>query len=228
MKKLAAILLALILTLACTAALAETTDQPILFRGIPWGISYEELSGQVALTGLEESFVTLSTKYLIERNDDEDPYSGTYFTVYADYTDEGEDAIGDVAGYELCYARLFFARTLDGDGNVAKDEAHTALYGATYEVYAQPVDPAVEKTPSQALEDLRAKLTSLYGEPEITGKRSVWRGAEGTLLSLFPDGNSSNYIHIYYASETGDVLLDACLAAETAVEDAFAANTNGL
>ena len=230
MKKLA-LLLALVLALSCAAALAETaetTDQPILFRGIPWGISYEELNGQMTLPELAATSATRTIGNLLDGVEDE-AFAGRICSMYCQFNDtDGLDALfGDVGGYRLKFVTFYFALIPEEDGSIVQDGTHTALYAARYGL-TDPVDPNVQKTVDEGLEDLTAKLSSVYGEPDATGAYPRWRGAEGTMAFLGKSG-STDCKYITYASETGDALLQACLIAETtAAEDAFAANINGL
>ena len=229
-------LLALLLVLASAAALADAYDQPILFRGIPWGASYAELKEPMNLEDLESGINAAArfsyTTDAIIKTASSKTYENKKYSAVVGVSKDGIDAIGDVAGYELYKIFLYFAFVPDEDGSIVRDEEHTALYGAVYCTLG-PI--GVQKTQEQSFEDVKAKLSSLYGEPEMENTRPIWRGADGTMASLNKGARKSG-VDIRYATEAGDAMLEACLNAEIAAKEAakaakeaeFSAKTNGL
>ena len=247
MKRFITLLLILILASSCSLSFAESDARPILFRGIPWGISYHDLRKLTDLTALEtyepvsghSSTLTVASLIAgaaaIGDAADDKTYNGKYYVDVADYTGDAIRTIGDIAGYQLLDIHLYFARIPDDSGVVTQDEERTALFGAVYSLFGPPIDPDISKTNDEIKEDLTAKLSSLYGEPEVIDGDPTWHGPEGTLSSLRFNLNR-DYKYIIYASEAGDEWLKACLDAETAAEEAaqaakeaeFSSRTNGL
>ena len=230
------LLLALAFLLIGAATLADAYEKPILFRGIPWGTSYAELKGQMPLDDLESGIKqaendSLTVERIIKTASDR-TYENKKYSANIEVLKEGIDEIGEVAGYKLLGIRLYFAFVPDQDNSIVRDEEHTALYGAVYYTLG-PIE--VYKTQEESVEDVKAKLTSLYGEPEIVNTRPIWHGAEGTLASVNKSASNEG-VQIRYATEAGDAMLKACQdaeiaareAAQAAKEAAFSANTNGL
>lgn len=218
MKKFAALLLAMLLALGCAAALAEAYEEPILFRGIPWGSSYAEIAQEVELDDLyaQKGYGVADRLW---KGDSLDYDVGT--EGYASYT-----TFPKVAGYQASYVVLDFAMVPDEDGHLPMDEygevvpdpERTRLYAGIYFIYASDE--------YAAFEDLSNKLTSLYGDADMTMDGiSVWYGAEGTMVSVGKRSSSSGNIMIAYACADGDEWL---ADAQAALDRAFSEDTEGL
>ena len=218
LKKTTAILLALAMALCCCAAWAEDGAKPILFRGIPWGVSYTELSAQLSL-----STPTVKDNRYTAYFTDGETVAGdeTPFMMYSALKSAGLDAIGSVAGYRVDHVTLYFIRTADESGSIVKDQDHTAFCAAVY-ILGKPVSPNLSLTDRQIHEDLTAKLTGLYGEPDQSHINLVWHGAEGTLLAM----NENNTL--YYVCGNLDASIRALLEIEKAELEAFSTDTTGL
>ncbi len=134
-----------------------------------------------------------------------------------------------VAGYPVVETGIYFAYVPGENGIIDHDNPETALYYAYYSI--EPLDM------SAVYEDLKTKLTSLYGDPvdgkasDIGGKYETryisWFGSNDTVLSLVWNGNK--YIVIKYGWLGGNQLLknayDA-LVLEERITDTD--NVNGL
>ncbi|MBR6187052.1 MAG: hypothetical protein IKQ41_12440 [Clostridia bacterium] len=205
MKKIACLLLTLILLVSCCAAFAEETasgayEKPILFRGIPWGSTWEEAQKYLP-EGIEYSLSAICRMSRVDSymqfNDKlyNDEQLGRYY-----YASDSKKLNGmKVAGYALSGLYLYFAGTSDDSGYLAMDETHGALLYAEYRINAHNYD-AVFK-------DLLDKLTSLYGDADVTndkGTQYLWYGADGTMASLALRGD----ILIRYGFSGADALIE--------------------
>ena len=227
MKKITAVLLWLAFLLSCCVCTAEAGEaKPILFRGIPWGLSCVEVSEQLKLEkDLRIGNDTYTVSYFTDGETDK-AYKDKEYTLYTYIQKDEKEAIGEIAGYALYMGIIYFSRVLQADGSVGRGAENTVFYAARYEL-GSPVNPDIKKSVDQRREDLTAKLTSLYGEPDAGHANPVWHGAEGTLVALqYVPKNASFYIS--YVSESGDAMFKLLLDAENAREEAFSGNTDGL
>lgn len=199
MKRVVAVLLALVMV--CGAAIADE----ILFRGHPWGTNY-----QLVASELGEPFDWYEEKgHLIDWMNQEWDYGKepNCFRVYG-YPD-GESF--KVAGYNVSF--VTFAMLYSAEENVVlKELADTELFGAIYSL--------VVTDSNAAYEDLKTKLTSLYGEG-TEGKEkysddvfATWDGDNNTCVKL----TLSSYgdVTICYGNTNLEVIseLNAALTAE--------------
>lgn len=233
MKRIVSILAALLLACACLTAQAETAAQPVLFRGIPWGISYAELSRQVEMSYNPNWYETYTEKYFVE-GDQDDTYQGTDYTLHAYYTSEAVEAIDSVAGYSVYEISLAFAFLPGGDGFPARDTEHTALYSAEYYMRG-PV--GVSLTKDECWDDLNNKLTKLYGEPASeSSARVVWACADGAHVVHYKVASDLKGGCVRYVAPNCDALLQNLRDSETAAreaaenekKEAFSSETDGL
>lgn len=185
MKKTVSIFVAIVFGLLSFGTYAEQSQEPapILFRGIPWGANIP--TALASLDGI--SFSDPSTDYACTVDyymleDGEIKYTDHVCAkMYA-----RSRSISDmkVAGYELNGLNLLFAFTPDDSGMLPKDEEHTALAYADYEI--KPKDLQF------VMNDLLGKLTKTYGEPaghqtkgsSIAYDIYYWTGTDGTIVSL--------------------------------------------
>ncbi|MCD7846794.1 MAG: zinc-ribbon domain-containing protein [Oscillospiraceae bacterium] len=171
----------------------------ITFRDIPWGTSYadaKELLSDLDLWKLAgESYKIYSV---------EDITLGDYKEISFEKNDI--NIIGntwnshiDVAGYTTEDITLFFAY-VPVDGVLTKTEEDSALYGARYEFKPENL--------SEAADDLKEKLSSLYGEPDSTKTDSdiwgnkytyiTWTGKRNTEVVMKICDSSQCSLSFYY------------------------------
>lgn len=234
MKKLFA--LALMICLVCAIALSATAeskkDVSITFRGINWGIPVTQIDSKmpegVRLYAPEVSDGFRSVEYfLYDGNDD-------YYKGAVGYSVQARSSSLEnmkVAGYEVSSMYMYFACVPGSDGLPTGNQEDSAFYAAYYKLEPKDADAAYD--------DLVTKLTGLYGDvfatyeksPYISYKYTVWKGADGSMVSLekedYPSG--SHYIYIKYAAGNGEELLKNAYQALVLQESHDAAsNTDGL
>ena len=211
MKKITCLLLTLILLVPCLAVMAEAAEEPsteiyaepILFRGIPWGSTWEEAQ-KAFPEGIEfdvsgyKSFSS-AEKYMLYNS----------VSIYKDeilgslYKSTALNGL-KVAGYPLSEMLLYFLGTSDGNGNLITDETHSALVYAQYEFYFFKSASAR----NEAYTDLLGKLTALYGDIDVTqatGNGVLWYGADGTMVLLI---NINGSIVIRYGFSGADEMIE--------------------
>lgn len=231
MKKFLAVLLLIMVAFTSVQAFADE----ILFRNLPWDCSPADV---------KESF----GKYLYFR----DPMCAPLWSQWAhpglssaDYSDThagfrletGYPASGiTVAGYEIDEARIFFVYGITEDGQLDRSPDAGRLCGAYYSFRFEDVETAYE--------DLKAKLTNLYGEPEKENDTSIiWYGDNNTAVRMVWSNdktNDYNYVDIKYGktdieAEIPHIMeltaeqerLDA-IAEEEKVREENAENNDGL
>lgn len=223
-------LLIVLAMLVCTVLSACTTvdsmdnvdsaeRKPLLFRNTPWGAALSEAAGclpeGVQLWGSLEytSGQTVRDAMVGE------PYGSIDADVTAKCIFKKADgaAPATVAGYDIEYICLRFARTPDENGRITDDQENTALYWAQY--YLQP------KNVFEVYNDLAEKLTSIYGKPanaigpgssELEERATIWAGAEDTLLVLLEQRfrtTGEEKLYISYGTSKGDEWMDTAYRA---------------
>ncbi len=212
MKKTICLVLTLLLLVPCFAALAEAAEEPateiyakpILFRGIPWGSTWEEAQ-KAFPEGIEFDVsgykgFSSAEKYLLWNSN----------TIYSDeilgnrYITTALNGL-KVAGYPLSEIQLFFLGTSDGNGNLITDETHSALIYTQY--YFGPFKSKSAR--NEAFADLLDKLTALYGDIDVsrTDKSAyLWYGADGTMVSLI--NSSGTAFMIRYGFSGADEMIE--------------------
>ena len=211
MKKIAALLAAL-LALSCASALAEAYEEPILFRGIPWGTSYSQIAEKEVL---DQISVQAGLGIAYNMGYSKEPLG----------TDEGTEgyayfrgAFPNVAGYPINGILFKFAMTPDENGQLVEDGNCTALYTAYYLLKVDDKETV--------LKDLSNKLSMVYGDMDLeTDEGGVWYGADDTMVALRQVSWSSANIAIVYGCAKGD---DWLRAAQAVIDAEFAMNTEGL
>lgn len=172
------------------ATFAETHEvQPaggITFRGLPWGSTRVEVEAILGPASGSRSFV----------------YSG-FITIYTD--GRGLSTYyngGSVAGYAVPEITVDYVYPVL-DGRILRDDDLAVICSGRYVIEDVGDIHAV-------MEDLTAKLSSLYGSftQSIHGRR--WTDAEGNTITL-DHGDTSIYL-LYYPSYR-DALLEAATQA---------------
>ena len=210
MKRL--LCLVMVLLLVGSVALAgEEYSEEILFRSTPWGTSYTEADklfpeyGLYTMTGEMMKFYPTMELYT-------GSYSRDVSPEYHDINIIGESWNNefDVAGYKTSNVELMFAYTVI-DGVITHEESDSKMYGARYEF-----EPADAKA---VADDLTAKLSSLYGDIDETGRDDglfynyewwIWKGANNTAVALtYKDDKDSekDEVWISYFTYDGDKWL---------------------
>ena len=173
-------------------------DQEITFNGIPWGCTYEEFQKQKDLYFPYESFDTYgyTVDEILGYGAGDNYAEGTMAYI----SDSGTT---NVAGYDGVYATYYFANKYAE--NSLNSEKTTSFYGAVYE-FEEISDL------SGATEDLKNKLTSLYGECEDKSDVAqehyiyTWKGTNDTECVLYANGIWEN-LQIAYAWRGGEEIL---------------------
>ena len=204
----------------------QTQNAEIIFRGIPWGTNFENVqkalkAEDISITGMSgETWRKFPLREIIYGSPDDfklekniNIWTITWGT------------LPKVAGFQLENLKCYFS-FLPVDGILTRKYQDSALYAAEYEIMSKD---------SEALfEDLKAKLTSLYGDvdaEELVAPRfslyviaehyAFWDGINDTRLILKWVENEAeapwdDSVYIIYIWNNGDNLLRA--ASEAALQ----------
>lgn len=204
---------ALATSLFVTTPVFAETDKEILFRDVPWGVSFDETCKLLpefdfygnAMEGLHAATANDVLKGQIYGSyNSRDSYDGSICFCAMSFPDSGVD----IAGYPLLSMYLFY--TYSTENGLSLSDNNTILYGATYE-FEEPQDL------DSMYSDLVSKLSEVYGEPDdsydladpiMKGTYTCWNGADDTAVAIQSydcDGQASVYIS--YAWFEGDELL---------------------
>lgn len=227
MKKcVVAILIVSSLLLNLAYALAEY-DKPILFRNVPWGATYNEV-----IATFPDSMTMQQLKF-------KDWYTSLDEVMYHGYSEIIPDASSvvcyaepklygtwgqsleplkdvKVAGYELENLELYFT-FIPQNGEVVRAKPYTSLIYAVYEIKTKYNEA------ESAFNDIRNKLVSLYGAYEQNTIeyisfwdskakhyfQNIWRGKDGTMLSLVSQNHEGNIYTRYSFEGANDLVLTA-------------------
>ena len=228
MKKVMAIISILMIVAMMCSAFAGSDNQ-ITFRGVEWYSTLAEVKDVLDWKGYEIAGDDLIAMCDIDYNWD---YS------FSD-NDNKIDCIGfclyyngdlDVAGYN-CWAYLSFIYPIENDSSV-KNEDEAQLYMAKYTTDGYSDYQSVYN-------DLKTKLTGLYGEGEnrdirYSNECTYWVDSEGNELVL--SMGSLNSVEISYAAsghrerlkQMHDIRLSEIYLAESAERAQKANDTSGL
>lgn len=149
-----------------------STDEPILFRGMDWGIDSEMAKSLLEDEGLE----FLTYEYAADIDHLFDDY-GNLYTVWGGGHMVSPCGSLTVGGYDVLDCRMYFHYAVNKDG---LDRDHDCFYLATYQF-----DVTDYETVYNAL---KPKLTELYGN----GTESE-ENKSGTALALTEGGYSGDY-----------------------------------
>lgn len=236
MKRTIAFLTALLLAVSCAFSACAQETKSITFRGVPWGTAHDEAIKQLQTDGV--SFDTYAMGSQMKTVEDI-IYDGIGFYNYdvSFYHRIGyQSPKFSVAGYSDAGAIVYFVYTPDDSGNFTAEEKDAVFFAAQYELDVNDV--------AAVREDLKAKLSSLYGEPCNEKKETLifentwitWKDEEGNLVVLGTQEyqETTRKVYIWYAWGEANQLLqqsnDALYAAARADEaKSFGAgNTEGL
>lgn len=200
------------------AAIIGIEKTEILFNGVFWGSSLvttndiiKEKDGFYEMAGLVS--IPISANFMLGIGIEFDER----FSVFSDA--KNVSGIGyppgremKVAGYDVESCMLLFS-AIEKDGEYILTNDDSALYAAQYTI--KPVDCGA------AMEDLKTKISSIYGDPDSTRdiepyenapmaqEYIYWYGANDTVLVLTAD--SGGMITISYVWLGGEELLNAAL-----------------
>lgn len=215
MKKKLALSFVLALTISGSIAAYAVTDKEISFRDVPWGVDMDTAeealkefefsrSNYVGTAYKSDYYLNLGFKYA--RNEGTGTTESTYLG----------NSKTKVAGYDVSRIELTYANVFTGD-MPDPTNCDTALYEATYSLECVDYELAGE--------DLRGKLSSLYGNEEFSNSENdtttyVWYGANDTACALVIKLGSYPSININYVWQKGDDLIEN---ADQAIENGFKA-----
>lgn len=202
----------------------ERSEKEILFRDIPWGITYAEACDLMPEFDWYTMYFYMMKTYSVDEiiyGDYEGidfENSGINMTAIPFYNKETS-----VAGYTTSNIDLYFSFPVI-NGIMAQDENNSIFYGARYEFEPENTDDMYD--------DLKTKLSSLYGNPikeyseadylDIETTITVWEGANNTYVSLYADDVFDEVelwpdsLYISYAWGEGDAFLQAASDAVSA------------
>lgn len=215
MKKTLILGFVFVLLFACASVSADQAEEPILFRGIPWQASVADALQEF---GDWKDYGNGGPSYDYQINGLRDAERNREIG-FAKIT-RAVDA--KVAGYPVTNIVLQFVYSVDENGFLDRSEENAKFCIANYEL--------TEKETDAVLEDLKFKLSYKYGDIDETptDSCSVWWGAEGTVVSLWPHSwvvNSNIPIYINYSSAGCRQLL---AEAQNALDYEFSLDTEGL
>ena len=202
MKKLACLLVVLMLTVSSTALADE-----ILFRDIPWGSNVSDTISKLPEYSNSSGF-------------DWDTRIDSWNSFLADYNKATNGRVISlsyhdemtVAGYKMQSIDLRFLFSVDENSMICRDETEMELYGALYRFIVADME--------MASSDLIGKLTEVYGAGEsgvneYGAKTITWHGDMSTGVCL---EYSENGVFIWYGRTDASIIprLDDALAREEA------------
>lgn len=231
MKKATIVLAVLLLvSLSFPCALAKT-DKEIAFRNIPWGSSYRE-----AVAALDKDGLSIDSGWKF------DTYTATAENLIFDEFNSFDYSVGfcktnaydakplSVAGYKVEDTKAYFVFVPSTDGSFQADEENSVFFAAEYELEVKDVDAV--------LEDLKGKLSSLYGndfakkETDFISQTTwySWKDDQGNIVSLQGEkSDRRSEIHIWYTWGGANDLLQAAndrLDADAKAQEALNFGTN--
>lgn len=186
-KAILCLLLVCILFPLCPAFADDVYPEPILFRDIPWGTPANQAlralpeGAKIPLYVRNERWHRTES-WLLTGEKSKDDYQGE-IGCYCYVTSATIDKVR-FEGYQASDLYMYFLYGFDDEGKVTHSLKKTSLIRGAY--YIEPEKPA------EAFADLTEKLTVLYGDVDghqtLTDKSSyeqyIWKGAEGTVVSL--------------------------------------------
>jgi len=225
MKRIASTFLLLVLLLPLFALAETTNEKPIRFRGLEWYITKKEAEAALIAEGASKALLSSSEGdiYRLSAID----YLGT--TMGSDRVDGGgfrELYRGlNVAGYKTdVYACYYYQNK---DNIIDRDEDSAIFYFGWYEFDYGDFSDYVA-----IFDDLKTKLSSLYGEPENKKDKyhtiATWTDSDGNTLQLLTN-NEYEYISLGYIAADADARLDqlqTALDAEAAALEAIEIEKN--
>ncbi len=214
-KKLFTFFCVCILVISCMAYAIAEVDQEILFRGIPWGTNLIEVKSKIR-KDLGLGYIADDLVYGRSINNQAKGITGrVYYDNQCQYCHLGL-LLGslniDIAGYTLSNLTLYYACVEDESGYLTRDLSDTSFYMGTYGILIKEDDD-----PTKMYKDLRGKLISLYGEPDLEENERAginritsarWNGKKDTTIILVLSEGLFDSINLSYAWTEGDRLME--------------------
>lgn len=202
MKKLLTMVCTILVLLGMSCGADAAVEKELRFRGAEWNKPYAETMRSLEGMGVKWRDPKTSSGRSIRQQAD-GSWSGYYdhdclYSVDLAYN----SPTIQVAGYEVSDVDLYFAFTPDENGRIPQDAGHTAFYMAKYTIKPKDLDGVFD--------DLRLKLSALYGEPDrkfsdgwiIHYNIAVWNGEGDTRIMMISDDNWDS-IYINYIWDGG-------------------------
>ena len=205
MKRVLALLMA-VLMLACGGSALADEERELTFQGVPWGSSFQETMQSLLDSGLLDSGLLVNNRNMsVQEYIDK---IGTNADVTYLYSQENKEWDVTISGGE--YVCKFWAYSgVSGDYNISVPEDKTiAGYGIDrieFSFVKQGEDTRLMtvqlhldyQDAAAAYEDLRAKLSSVYGEGEHSEAHKIdtWSGANHSMIFLRHNGSSVELLY---------------------------------
>ena len=206
MKKIIALVIAIMLLLCITSISMADTDKEIVFNGIPWGISILEVNNKLVELGYSSESpdeTSLHTWPYHWQSDYSHTVKDTGLILSTCYWDDDSHKI---AGYIVDWTTMLAYYDFD-DTSVNRDaeSSHFCQAIIEFRIDYELVD--------RAYDDLKAKLTKLYGQPKKVivddeAKGYEWYGLNNTVVRLEQhNGKDYKYIYLMYGIHNIDGIL---------------------
>lgn len=237
MKRLVTIFI-LILCVVAGSALAKTTkyEGEILFRNIPWGGTIDEVEAALAGENLDFSYEKEGSMGMNYASLSAIVYmNGSWLEKYATEMSSTCFTPITVAGYETFETEVYFAYLPNENNKIDKKRENTYFTLACYKF--EPVDL------DRAIEDMKVKLSSLYGDIDKTETKrtafksefSFWFTDNDSFICLHKvDYSASPQMLIYYGTLKGEGIIQKAkklqveAAKNTEIKNSEAGGTDGL
>lgn len=196
-------------------SVSEEYAEPILFRGIEWGSSYSDVLKNLSFQKEEIGFALYMIVWSPIENmmflDLDSKYSAPLGIEQSFHPKDFK-----VADYLIDTVFIRCILLPDDNGLLKKNIDDAALIYASYDFKTEE--------PDKAFKDLTDKLTYLYGDvdkhdydtisvsyalPSIKYEQNLWKGADGTMVSLVKsEFDKSGSISIKYGYKGADLLME--------------------
>lgn len=203
MKKIFAILLVVIIFAASNGVCAESSNE-ILFRGIPWGSSIDEVEEALINAGCKPEEMSVSEWFMLSDFgrgiiDNDDGYCYTYKGGY-ELTVKPERLI--VAGYKVSKMKILFM-CYPENGTVSMSRSNAALVNASVQLEIGNFQQV------EVYEDITNKLRKIYGNYRMEYRHEedsiripysitngiIWKGSNGTAVSASREWYTRDGVH---------------------------------
>ena len=190
MKKMMFLLLVFMLMFSFSTVLADPSDEPILFRGIPWSITPADALDE--LDGWETSNEKIDFDYLFSGNSEGQPGINSIIS-------KMDNPNINVAGYKPNTIELYFVYAKVQNGSLDRSEENSELCMGRYYFW----NPKSETNSMR--EDIKTKLSILYGDIDESpsDKCDIWYGADETMVSVYLGGEASGKQALYISYTNG-------------------------
>ena len=205
MKKIVCAFLVVVLMASVSFATADTNEN-IVFHGIPWDISINELASALKERGIPVGYNDISNDANMAvwtyefRNSYEHDIETTGHKISRYFWND--DVVVNIAGYPV--QRMEFYAHYDITDGVLKQDANESRYYLTNSWFDVDDEMAVS-----VYNDLSSKLTRLYGNGsenttyivDNTYTYTVWNGANNTAVCLYrsvSDSSDYQFVHLMY------------------------------